>query len=135
MSTHTTPRVQTGVNAVTAMLLNKYSRRFTCRAPGDHRDVWQLVADFLQDQGLLRDKDADAKIQQLQAQVRIADAQARASRAHAAQMTSLARAALNALPDDDPKKARAKQRLDDARRDFQAQLQQAGQTSNTDFSN
>ncbi|MFG2676984.1 hypothetical protein [Streptomyces sp. NPDC048445] len=129
MTTHTTPRVQAGVNAVTVMLLNKYSRRFTHRAPGDSRDVWQLVADFLQDQGLLRDKDADTKVQHFQAQVRIADAQARASRAHAAQMTSLARAALNTLPDDDPKKARAKQRLDDARRGFQTQLQQAGRTN------
>ncbi|MEU1434034.1 hypothetical protein ABZ438_08035 [Streptomyces sp. NPDC005786] len=120
-------RVQTGVHAVTVMLLNKYSRTFTTRQPGDTRDVWDRVADFLQDQGLLRDKNADAKIQQLQAQVRVADARARATRAHAARMTSLARAALNALPDD-PTKDRAKQRLDAARRDYQAQLQQAGRT-------
>jgi hypothetical protein len=123
-----TARARTGAQAVAAMLLNKHSRQFTRRKPGDTRDVWHLVADFLQDQGLLRDKDADTKIQQLQTRAQIAQAQAQASRAHAARMTSLARAALNTLPDDDPNKDRAKQRLDAARRDFQAQLQQAGRT-------
>lgn len=124
MTDHTTTHPRAGVTAITAMLLDKNSRQFTRRQPGDTRDAWQIIADFLYAQGLLRDKDADAKIRRYQDQARVAHAHASAGRAQAADMTRIARAALNGMPDG-PQKDRLKQRLDDARHGYQAQLQQA----------